>query len=117
MANPKTLKPKPFKKGYDPRRHVKQKGERSFRKIFEEACREVSKSLNLGVEPDRVMVEIVKRGIKEIFKGNYAFYKDTLDRYFGKPMAKIEVQEEKKILILDDEDEEGEEEGEEEKNH
>jgi hypothetical protein len=91
MANPKTLKP--FKKGHDPRRNLKgrPKGTKNFKTMFEMACKEVAESLNLGQEPDKVMLEIIKRGIKEIFKGNYSFYKDTLDRYFGKATEKAEI--------------------------
>jgi len=32
----------------------------------------------------------LKRGIKEALKGNYSFYKDIMDRMFGKPMQIIE---------------------------
>jgi len=94
MANPATLKPQPFKKGYDPRRNLKgkTKGTKNFKTIFEMACKEVAKSLNLKQEPNKVMLEIVKRGVKECLKGNYSFYRDTLDRYFGTATQKQEIE-------------------------
>jgi hypothetical protein len=45
----------------------------------------------------------LKRGIKEALGGNYSFYKDIMDRLYGKPKQTIETDEGKKLLILDDE--------------
>jgi len=45
----------------------------------------------------------LKRGIKEALKGNYPFYKDIMDRLYGKPKQTIEA-EEKKLLVLTDEE-------------
>ena len=90
MANkPENLKP--FKKGYDSKRHIKQKGERSFKTIFEEAAREVAEALRLGKKPDAVQIELVKRGIREGLAGNYPFYKDLIERLFGKVKESVEL--------------------------
>ena len=91
MANPKTLKP--FKKGEDPRRNIKgrPKGSKNFKTLFEIALKEIGASKKLGKDPDKVWVEIFKKSIKRILKGNYPFYKDTLDRYFGKATEKAEI--------------------------
>ena len=100
MANIKTLKP--FRKGYDPRRHKKQKGEKSFRTLFKEATKKVAEALRLGKEPNAIELELIKRGIKEALKGNYSFYKDILDRLYGKPKEKVEMESEElpiKVVI------------------
>jgi hypothetical protein len=57
-------------------------------------------------------VEILKRGIKEALKGNYSFYKDIMDRLYGKPKneTNVNLREEKlaeleeKLLIWVEED-------------
>lgn len=33
----------------------------------------------------------MKRGIKEALKGNYSFYKDIMDRLYGKPKSETNV--------------------------
>jgi hypothetical protein len=33
----------------------------------------------------------LKRGIKEALKGNYNFYKDIMDRLYGKPKSAINM--------------------------
>ena len=91
MANkPENLKP--FKKGYDSKRHIKQKGERSFKTIFEEAAREVAEALRLGKKPDAILIELVKRGIREGLAGNFPFYKDLIERLFGKVKESVELE-------------------------
>ena len=90
-----------FKKGQGGR----PKGARNFKTIFLEAAKAVAEDLKLGKEPDRVLLEIVKRGIKQALRGNYSFYKDILDRIYGQAKQTIET-EEKRVLVLIDEDEE-----------
>jgi hypothetical protein len=72
--------------------------------LFREAYMTIAKDLKLGKDPDVLLVEILKRGIKEALKGNYPFYKDIMDRLYGKPKQTIE-NEEKKLLVLTDEKE------------
>jgi hypothetical protein len=51
----------------------------------------IAKDLRLGKNPDVLLVEILKRGIKEALKGNYSFYKDIMDRLYGKPKSETNV--------------------------
>ena len=101
MANIKTLKP--FKKGYDPKRHVKQKGETNFMTDFRIAAKEVAEALKLGKEPDKVKIELLKKGIREGLSGNFPFLKDYFDRIYGKPTETIKMEHKGKVIILDDE--------------
>jgi hypothetical protein len=71
--------------------------------LFREAYKRIAKDLRLGKDPDVLLVEILKRGIKEVLKGNYPFYKDIMDRLYGKPKQTIE-KEEKKLLVVTDEE-------------
>jgi hypothetical protein len=56
----------------------------------------VVEALKLGKEPNVIQIEIIKRGIKEMLKGNFSFYKDTMDRLYGKTKERIEVEGEVK---------------------
>jgi hypothetical protein len=92
-----------FKKGQSGNPAGRPKGSRNYRTLFREAYTAIEKDLGLGKNPDALLVEILKRGIKEALKGNYSFYKDIMDRLYGKPKQTIETDEGKKLLILDDE--------------
>lgn len=86
----KNLMP-PWKPGEVVNLKGRGKGVRNFKTIFEEAAREVSKSLKLGNKPDAVQIELVKRGIKGGLSGNFNFYKDLMDRLYGKVEDKVDV--------------------------
>ena len=73
-----------------PENKGRPKGARDFKTIFEEAAKEVAKSLKLGEKPDVVQIEILKKGIKEGIKGNFNYYRDIVDRLYGKTTEKIE---------------------------
>jgi hypothetical protein len=87
MPNPQNIEPYKFKKGQGGR----PKGVKNFKTIFREAAKAVAEALKLGKEPDAVQVEIVKRGIAQALKGNYPFYKDILDRLYGRAPEKMEI--------------------------
>jgi hypothetical protein len=99
MPNPQNIEPYKFKKGQGGR----PKGARNYKVLLREALIEIGKALKLGKDPDKVLVEIVKRGIAQALKGNYSFYKDILDRLYGQAKQTIET-EEKKVLVLTDDD-------------
>jgi hypothetical protein len=94
-----------FKKGESGNPAGRPRGSRNYRTLFREAYVAIAKDLRLGKNPDALLVEILKRGIKEALRGNYQFYKDIMDRLYGKPKQTIETEEEKKLLILSDEKE------------
>jgi hypothetical protein len=92
-----------FKKGESGNPAGRPKGAKNYKTLFREAYTAIAKDLRLGKDPDDLLVEILKRGIKEALKGNYPFYKDIMDRLYGKPKQTIE-NDEKRLLILTDED-------------
>ncbi len=80
-----------FKKGQSGNPAGRPKGSRNYRTLFREAYVAIAKDLKLGKDPDALLVEILKRGIKEALKGNYPFYKDIMDRMFGKPKSAVNM--------------------------
>ncbi|MCX7955522.1 MAG: DUF5681 domain-containing protein [Patescibacteria group bacterium] len=82
MANPNTLKP--WKPGQSGNPAGRPKGSRNFETDFRLACRAVAEALRLGNNPQRVHIELIKRGIKEGLTGNYPFWRDLMDRLYEK---------------------------------
>jgi hypothetical protein len=102
MPNP-NIKPR-WKKGESGNPAGRPKGSRNYKTLFREAYKHIAKDLRLGKEPDALLVEILKRGIKEALKGNYPFYKDIMDRMFGKPGEEIKVNlREERLAKLEEE--------------
>jgi len=93
-----------FKPGQSGNPKGRPKGSRNWRTCFYEVCKLVGEDLKLGKDPDRVMVEIIKRGIIEALKGKYPFWKEIIDRCYGKAPEKVEmdtkIEEIKKIEDL-----------------
>jgi hypothetical protein len=106
MPNP-NIKYYGFKKGYDPRRHIKKKGEASFKTMFFEACKQVYKDRKKHKKPDKLIIEIIKTGLEKLLnseKFDYSLYKDIMDRIFGKAPETIEIEAKKKLITLDEEE-------------
>jgi hypothetical protein len=80
-----------FKKGQSGNPAGRPKGSRNYRTLFREAYVAIANDLRLGKNPDALLVEILKRGIKETLKGNYPFYKDIMDRLYRKPKSETNV--------------------------
>jgi len=101
MANP-NIKPR-WKKGESGNPAGRPKGSKNYRILFREAYVAIAKDLRLGKDPDALLVEILKRGIKEALKGNYSFYKDIMDRLYGKPKIETNVNlREEKLAELEE---------------
>jgi len=88
------LKP-PWKPGHSGNPKGRPKGVRNFKTIFKKAAKEVAEALKLGKKPDAVQIELVKRGIREGLAGNFPFYKDLIERLYGKVEEPIKIKEEK----------------------
>lgn len=67
------------------------KGSKNFETYFKEAWKEVAKALNLNQNPDQAKIEIIKVGFKRMVKGDYQFWRDFMDRLFGKAPEQLEV--------------------------
>jgi hypothetical protein len=93
-----------FRKGESGNPAGRPKGARNYKTLFKEAYMAIVKDLKLGKDPDTLFVEILKRGIKEALRGNYNFYKDIMDRLYGKPKERIEAEEEKLLVLIEEND-------------
>ena len=62
-------------------------GAENFKTIFEKALKEVAKLNKL--DPEDLHAQIIAKGIQSARKGDFRFYKDLLDRLYGRPKEKI----------------------------
>jgi len=87
----------PFKVGEDERRNLNGKplGTKSFDTLFEEAIRIIVKEKKIPglLNPE---IDLVIKAVVEGLKGNYPYFRDIMDRRFGKAKETIEA----KISVL-----------------
>ena len=101
QAKEDRIKRNQFKKGQSGNPSGRPKGAKNFDVIFEEAIKKIVKDRNLKESPE---LEIVMRGIAEARAGNFNFYRDILDRRYGKAKEFLELEggiEHKDNRILD----------------
>lgn len=65
----------------------RQAGSENFKTIFEKALKEVAK-LN-KIDPGDLHAQIIAKGIQSARNGDFRFYKDLLDRLYGKSNEKV----------------------------
>jgi hypothetical protein len=76
-----------FKKGDDPRRNLSgNPGAKHFRTIFEEAIKKIAEDDKSLTNPEKAMVV---KAVTEAVGGKYLFFKDLMDRLYGKPPQHI----------------------------
>lgn len=81
------------------------KGSKNFKTYFIRAWKEIAEALNLNKKPDRAQIEIIKLGFKRMFKDNsqaYNYWREFMERLFGKPEEVHKIELERKLIILDE---------------
>ena len=91
----------PFKKGEKPPKGVGHpKGQRNFSTIYRLALEKLAKMNDMT--PEALEEDMISKGIIESRKGQYHFYKDTLDRLHGTAVQKQEVNATVKVEKLEE---------------
>ena len=72
-------------------------GSKDFKTLMDEAVESIAKANNLP--ESEVWQVLIKRGYSEAKDGNYPFFKDLLDRYYGKAHDVFEGDPKKPIII------------------
>lgn len=80
---------KPFKKGQSGNPNGHPKGKRNFDTIYEAALQKLAK-LN-STTPEDLEDEMASKAIVESRKGQFNFYRDTMDRRHGTATQKAEL--------------------------
>lgn len=79
---------KPFKKGQSGNPNGRPKGQRNYATIYREALIKLA-DLN-DKTPEALEEEMLSKAILSARKGDYRFYKDLLDRLYGKAVQSID---------------------------
>lgn len=74
---------KPFKKGESGNPNGRPKGRKNFSTLYFEALEHLAKLNNTTA--DALELEMHANALKKARAGDFAFYRDTLDRLHGKP--------------------------------
>ncbi len=75
--------------GYSLNPAGKKKGTEHFRTIFEKALKSVAAANK--IDPEDLRAQIISKGIQKASGGDYRFYKDLLDRLYGKPEQSMDI--------------------------
>ena len=78
------------------------KGSKNFDTIFEAAIRKIVEEKKINIDdPER---EMVIKAVIEALKGNYAYFRDLMDRKYGKATENIDIKGEvqSKIISIDE---------------
>lgn len=78
-----------FKPGQSGNPNGRPKGVRNFGTLFDEAVRKIVKEKKLPIDDPEI--EMVTRAVIEALKGNYMFYRDTMDRKYGRPKEQTDI--------------------------
>lgn len=93
----KNLRP-PMKKGETLNPNGRPKGKKNFATIYREALEHLAKLNNTTA--DALETEMYANALKKARAGDFAFYRDTLDRLHGKPVQTITGDETNPIHIV-----------------
>ena len=80
----------------------REKGSKNFDTIFEAAIRKIVEEKKINIDdPER---EMVVKAVIEALKGNLGYYRDLMDRKYGKATENINVKGEieTKIISIDE---------------
>lgn len=79
----------PWKKGETPNPNGRPLGQRNYKTIYNEALQKLA-TLN-GKTKEEIEDEIISSGLMLARKGDYRYYKDTLDRLYGTAVQHTEI--------------------------
>lgn len=78
-----------FKKGQSGNPSGKKKGTKNFSTLFQEAIKRIAKMEK--VSPKDIDFELILTAVDKARIGNYSFFKDIMDRRFGKAKEDMDV--------------------------
>jgi len=78
-----------FKKGMSGNPNGRTVGSKDYVTLYREAIIKIAESKDMT--PEDIENDLAKSGILNAIKGNYSFYRDTMDRIHGRPKENLEV--------------------------
>lgn len=80
---------KGFKPGQSGNPSGRPKGSLGFSTLFKKAIRKIAKEKKLNIKDPET--QLVVKAIIEGLKGNYSYYKDIMDRRYGKAKESLDI--------------------------
>jgi len=80
-----------FKKGYTANPDGRPKGSRNFSTLWKKAVKNIAESQKEELDPEQVELILIKKAYQKASDGHFKFYKDIMDRVFGKAMQKTDI--------------------------
>ena len=87
-----------FKKGQSGNSEGRPKGSLGFSTLFKKAIKKIAKEEKANIKDPET--QLVVKAIIEGLKGNYSYYKDIMDRRYGKAKESLDVTTRGKPLSL-----------------
>ena len=94
----KQARGKPFPKGVSGNPFGRPKGQKNWDTIFELALEKIVKEKKLPIKDPEA--EMVIKAVIESLKGNYNYFKDLMDRKYGKPKESIDLGAGEKPVVV-----------------
>ena len=85
-----------FKPGQSGNPSGRPLGALGFKTIFEQAVKKIAKEKNL--KESEIEVDLIIQAITKAKGGNYHYYRDIFDRIYGRPVQKIQGDEESPLI-------------------
>jgi hypothetical protein len=79
-----------FKKGESGNPKGYPKGKKNFKTLFYKAISKIAEQKD--IDPESVEVQLILQAIKKANKGSYQFYKDVMDRVYGKAVDNQKIE-------------------------
>lgn len=79
-----------FKEGQSGNPGGRPKGAKGFSTLFEAAVKKIAAEKKIDIKDPET--ELVIKAILEGLRGNYPFFRDLMDRQYGKPKEQLEIE-------------------------
>ena len=89
QQKPKRVVGRPWPKGVSGNPNGKPKGLKSFDTLFEGAIKKIAKEKKINIDDPET--QMVVRAVVEALQGNYAYFRDIMDRKYGKAVERIDM--------------------------
>ena len=88
---------KPCKPGETHNPNGRPKGQRNYSTLYRIALERIAKAKDMT--PEEIEAVLHETGLGKALKGDYNFYRDTLDRLHGKPLQKEQLDGKVEVFI------------------
>lgn len=97
--SPKKVRGRPFPKGVVQNPNGRPRGSKNYNTLFDSALKAIAKKNKIPLKDAET--QLIAKGLISAFAGDYNFYRDALDRRFGKARESIDISGGQLPIILE----------------